>query len=302
MNFHEKTFLDVLGVSVDKLAPSLEIIQGDNLPILQSFSSEQFSLIYIDPPFNTGHTQKRLQTQTKRDEGGNRIGYKGKVYTSKLIGVKSFDDKFDDYLGFLEPRLHEAYRLLKNDGSLFLHIDYREVHYAKILLDEIFGRENFINEIIWSYDYGARSTTKWSAKHDNILWYAKDANNYCFNYGEIDRIPYMAPKLVGEEKAALGKCPTSVWWATIVSPTGKEKTGYPTQKPLTILERIVKVHSRVGDSVLDFFAGSGSFGEAAVKNNRNVILIDSSQEAIDVMKNRFAGKYSFSFLDKSNVS
>src|SRR5690606_4996856 len=181
----------------------------------------------------------------------------------------------------------EAYRLLAPHGSLFVHLDYREVHYVKVALDGIFGRASFINEIIWAYDYGARSKSRWSPKHDNILWYAKDPKNYCFDYEAIDRIPYMAPSLVGPEKAARGKTPTDTWWHTIVSPSGKEKTGYPTQKPLGILERIVRVHSRPGDRLLDFFAGSGSFGEAGARHGRHVVLVDENSEAIEVMRRRF---------------
>lgn len=198
----------------------------------------------------------------------------------------SYSDSFDDYMGFLDPRLREAHRLLKPDGSLFFHIDYREVHYCKVLLDSIFGRASFQNEIIWAYDYGARTKKKWPAKHDNILWYSKDPEDYVFNYDEMDRIPYMAPGLVGPEKAARGKTPTDSWWHTIVSPNGKEKTGYPTQKPRGLLDRFVKVHSNPGDSLLDFFAGSGSFGESAIVHGRNVTLIDSNTDAIDVMLNR----------------
>ena len=145
-----------------------------------------------------------------------------------------------------------------------------------------------MNEIIWAYDYGGRSKKKWSAKHDTIFWYAVDPKNYTYNYDQIDRIPYLAPGLVGKEKAAKGKTPTTVWFNTIVHTNGKEKTGYPTQKPLSILNRIVRVHSNIGDNLLDFFAGSGSFGEAAFINNRNCTLVDSNPIAIDIMFNRFA--------------
>jgi site-specific DNA-methyltransferase (adenine-specific) len=213
------------------------------------------------------------------------------------IGQRAFHDAFDDYRAFLEPRLREAYRLLTPDGSLYFHIDYREVHYCKILLDEIFGRECFLNEIIWAYDYGARTKKKWPPKHDNILWYAKDPGNYIFNYDEIERIPYMAPGLVGPEKAARGKTPTDVWWHTIVSPTGKEKTGYPTQKPLGILKRIIQASSNPGDIVLDFFAGSGTAGEAAHQLGRKFILIDNNPEALEVMAKRFAKMPEIEFVN-----
>lgn len=268
--------------------PRLEVHLGDNLAVMRGWPGASFDLIYIDPPFNTGKAQSRTQMRTVRDEEGDRTGFKGQRYRTIRLGTKSYADAFDDYLAFLEPRLLEAHRLLRPAGSFFLHLDYREVHYAKVLLDAIFGRSSFINEIIWAYDYGARATRRWSPKHDNILWYAKDPANYTYRYDDIDRIPYMAPGLVGAEKAARGKTPTDTWWNTIVSPNGKEKTGYPTQKPLAIIERIVRVHSNPGDACLDFFAGSGTLGEAAVRNGRTAVLIDSSEEAVRVMAKRLA--------------
>jgi site-specific DNA-methyltransferase (adenine-specific) len=270
------------------LSPRVDVYLGDNLEILAGFEPESFPLIYIDPPFNTGKTQARTQMRTLRDENGDRTGFKGQRYKTVKVAARSFADSFDDFLTFIEPRLREAYRLLAPDGSFFLHIDYREVHYCKVLLDGIYGRECFMNEIIWAYDYGARSKSRWSAKHDNILWYVKDPTDFTFRYEEIDRIPYKAPGLVTAEKAARGKTPTDVWWHTIVSPTGKEKTGYPTQKPLGIMNRIVRVHSVPGDCVLDFFAGSGSTGEAAYRNGRSAVLVDSSEEAVRVMARRLA--------------
>lgn len=269
--------------------PPIAIHFGDNLPVLRSLADASVDLIYIDPPFNTGKTQKRTQLATVRDAAGDRTGFSGARYRTVKLGERGYADSFDDYLGFLEPRLVEARRVLKPDGSLFFHIDYREVHYCKVLLDGIFGRESFLNEIIWAYDYGARSKSRWPAKHDNILWYAKDPADYQFHLDACDRIPYMAPGLVGPEKAARGKTPTDTWWHTIVSPTGKEKTGYPTQKPRGILDRIVAVHSRPGDLLLDFFAGSGSFGEAALSAGRHALLVDSNPEALRVMARRFAG-------------
>jgi len=273
-----------------------EIIHSDNLAVLQGLPTGSVPLIYIDPPFNTGKRQARTRMKTVRDEAGDRTGFGGKRYRTELIAGSSYADNFDDFLGFMRPRLIEAHRVLSAHGSLFLHIDYREVHYCKVLLDEIFaldggaGRECFQNEIIWAYDYGARATKRWPAKHDNILWYTKDPKRYTFQLDATDRIPYMAPGLVGAEKAARGKTPTDVWWHTIVSPTGKEKTGYATQKPLGILERIVRVHSRPGDLVLDFFAGSGTTGEAAARNGREFLLVDESAEAVKVMKKRL-GKW-----------
>ncbi len=263
------------------------VCHGDNLPILKALPDEAFSLIYIDPPFNTGHAQIRTQMKNIRDKEGDRTGFKGQAYKTIELGTRSYTDSFDDFTGFLKPRLEQAHRLLANNGSLFFHIDYRESHYCKILLDRIFGRSSFMNEIIWAYDYGARSKSRWPAKHDTIFWYAKNPDDYIFNFDAMDRIPYMAPGLVGPEKAARGKTPTDVWWHTIVSPTGKEKTGYPTQKPLGILRRILKIHSRPGDCVLDFFAGSGTTGAAALELGRHFVLVDENPEAISVMRKRF---------------
>jgi site-specific DNA-methyltransferase (adenine-specific) len=263
-----------------------QIIFGDNLEVLRQLPSSSFQMIYIDPPFNTGKQQRLQSLKTTRSDSGKRIGYKGQTYESVKGKLLSYGDAFDDYWGFLEPRLEEAWRLLKPSGTLYLHLDYREVHYAKVLLDSLFGRESFLNEIIWAYDYGARSKKKWPTKHDNILVYVKDPENYYFNSEEVDREPYMAPGLVTPEKVALGKLPTDVWWHTIVSPNGKEKTGYPTQKPLGILRRMIAASSARGDWVLDFFAGSGSTGAAAQELGRRFVLIDQNPEAIEVMKKR----------------
>ena len=268
----------------------ITIHQGDNLDVLRRYDSGAFDLIYIDPPFNTGRTQRRHRMTARRDAAGTRVGFGGARYREVKVASGAYADRFDDYVGFLAPRLNEAHRLLSATGSLFVHLDAREVHYVKVLLDVLFGRASFVNEIIWAYDYGARSATRWSAKHDNILWYAKDPARYTFDTSHCDRLPYMAPGLVTPEKRARGKLPTDTWWHTIVSPTGKEKTGYPTQKPIAILERIVKVHSRPGDRLLDFFAGSGSFGDAADRHGRDVVLVDENPEAIRVMKRRFEGR------------
>ncbi len=268
----------------------LTIHHRDNLDALAEYPDGHFALIYIDPPFNTGKAQVRTSWKATRVRRGGRVAFNGKRYAQKRTGVRSFEDAFDDYLAFLEPRLREAHRVLSPTGSLFVHLDYREVHYAKVMLDQTFGRPSFINEIIWAYDYGARTSKRWSPKHDNLLWYARDPKRYTFHQDAADRVPYMAPGLVGAEKAARGKVPTDTWWHTIVSPTGKEKTGYPAQKPLGILERIVRVHSSPGDRLLDFFAGSGSFGDAADRNGRDCVLVDSSAAAIAVMKRRFRGR------------
>ena len=263
------------------------IVLGDNLDVLRDLPDGCARLIYVDPPFNTGREQSRTRVETTRDEAnGDRTGFGGRRYRTQIVGQSGYADAFDDYLAFLEPRLVEARRVLADDGSIFVHLDAREVHYVKVMLDGLFGRDSFKNEIIWAYDYGGRPRNRWPAKHDNILWYARDPENYVYRYDDIDRVPYMAPGLVGPEKAARGKVPTDVWWQTIVPTNGREKTGYPTQKPLAILERIVRVHSDPGDLVLDFFAGSGTTGEAAARNGRRYLLIDESEEAVAVTRRR----------------
>ena len=267
---------------------TLRIVLADNLEVLRKLEAGSIDLIYIDPPFNTGRTQTRVALRTERDEAGDRTGFQGRRYRTTTLGATGYADRFDDYLAFLEPRLAEARRVLADAGSLFFHSDYREAHYCKVLLDGIFGRASFINEIVWAYDYGGRPKRRWPAKHDTILWYAKDPAHYTFHLDAVDRIPYMAPALVGAEKAARGKTPTDVWWHTIVPTNSKEKTGYATQKPLGLLERIVKVHSSPGDRLLDFFAGSGTFGEAAAKHGRSCLLVDNNPEAVRIMERRLA--------------
>ena len=269
---------------------------GDNLTVLKLIPDSSVQLVYIDPPFNTGREQQRSKVTTKRNNEGNRIGFKGERYETVKSTVLSYDDQFANYWEFLEPRIEEAFRVLSNSGTLYLHLDYREAHYAKVLLDALFGPESFLNEIIWAYDYGGKSKSRWPAKHDTILVYVKDPKNYYFNSEEVDREPYMAPGLVTPEKIERGKLPTDVWWHTIVSPTGKEKTGYPTQKPVGILRRIIQASSKPGDVVLDFFAGSGTTGFVAHELGRKFILVDQNPESIQVIKDRLP-KGSFQFFD-----
>jgi site-specific DNA-methyltransferase (adenine-specific) len=264
------------------------ILLGDSLQVLPTLADEAFQMIYIDPPFNTGKKQTRRTLTTEADETGDRVGFGGRRYASRLLAESSYLDEFADYLAFLEPRLVEGRRVLAPTGTLYFHIDYREAHYCKLLLDEVFGRENFLNEIIWAYDYGARSKKRWPAKHDTILVYAKDAEHYHFDSAEVDREPYMAPGLVTPEKVALGKLPTDVWWHTIVPTNGREKTGYPTQKPEGIVRRMVVASTSPGDMCLDFFAGSGTLGAVATKNGRGYVLIDKNPEAVEVATRRLA--------------
>jgi len=260
---------------------------SDNIQILKILPNNSVDLIYIDPPFNTGKIQSRIQIKTTRSSEGDRKGFGDQRYKTQIIGEKAYRDKFDNYLVFLEPRLREAYRILTENGSFYFHIDFREVHYCKVMLDKIFGRKCFLNEIIWAYDFGGRAKDRWPAKHNNILLYAKNPKCHTFNRDNIARIPYMAPGLVGKEKALRGKLPTDTWWHTIVGTNSKEKTGYPTQKPVGIIERIVAASSNQGDLVMDFFAGSGTLGQVCLNLNRRFILIDNNLQALEVMHKRF---------------
>ena len=264
------------------------MVLGDNLRVLGTIPDESIDLIYGDPPFNTGQTRTLHTLRTQRDESGDRTGFGGRRYRTEKVGSTSFGDLFDDYLAFLEPRLCAFKRVLKPTGSMYIHVDYREVHYVKVLLDRIFGRECFLNEIIWAYDYGGRPRRRWPPKHDNILLYVRDPARYYFDPEGAERIPYMAPSLVGPAKAARGKRLTDTWWSTIVPTRGHERTGYPTQKPLSILRRIVRTSSPPGGSVADFFAGSGTTGVAAHEAGRQFLLVDDNPMAIEVMRKRFA--------------
>ena len=273
----------------------MTIVLADNLEVLRALPDGAVQMVYADPPFNTGRTQERRTLRTvgvaagddqAGAEVGDRTGFGGRRYRSELLERSSYRDTFDDYLGFLGPRLSELRRVLHPTGTLYLHLDPREAHYVKLLLDELFGRECFLNELVWAYDYGAKPRNRWPAKHDTVLVYVKDRARYFFDTAEVEREPYMAPGLVGAEKAARGKLPTDVWWHTIVATAGAEKTGYPTQKPEGIVRRMVQASSRPGDLCLDPFAGSGTLGAVAAALGRRFLLVDSNPEAVSVMERR----------------
>jgi site-specific DNA-methyltransferase (adenine-specific) len=273
------------------------VVLADNLDVLRTLEDGCVDLIYVDPPFNTGQRQTLQRLRTVRDPSGDRTGFQGQRYLTVRLGSTSYVDVHDDYLGFLEPRLREFWRVLKPTGSLYVHLDYREVHYCKVLLDTLFGRECFLNEVVWAYDYGGRTRRRWPPKHDTILVYVKDPRQYYFDLEAVDRIPYLAPGLVGPEKAARGKTVTDCWWQTIVPTNGRERTGYPTQKPLAILRRIVQASSPPGGLVADFFAGSGTTGAACLPLNRRFLLVDNNPDALRIMRQRFDGYAGVAFSD-----
>jgi site-specific DNA-methyltransferase (adenine-specific) len=272
------------------------VVHGDNMAVLPTLPDATFQLVYVDPPFNTGAVRDRRTLRTSRSpsyQAGDRTGFGGRRYTSVETGRLSYRDSFEDYAGFLGPRLEEARRVLTRSGTLYVHLDWREAHYVKVLLDEVFGRECFLNEVVWAYDYGGRGKDRWPAKHDTILVYVRERGAHLFDQDQIERVPYLSPGLVGPEKAARGKLPTDVWWHTIVPTAGKEKTGYPTQKPEGVLRRVLQPSSREGDWVLDFFAGSGTTGAVATAMGRRFVLVDESPDAVEVMRRRLPADTSF---------
>jgi site-specific DNA-methyltransferase (adenine-specific) len=262
------------------------ILLGDNLELLPAFADGAFRMIYLDPPFNTGRERRARRLRAGADAAGDRTGFGGRRYRTELLEGSSYRDTFDDYLGFLEPRLRHAHRLLDAQGTLYLHLDYREAHYVKVLCDEVFGRACFLNEIVWAYDYGGKPRRRWPAKHDTILVYVRDPDRYWFDSDAVEREPYMAPGLVTPEKAARGKLPTDCWWHTIVPTAGSERTGYPTQKPEGLVRRMVLASTQPGDRVADFFAGSGTLGAVAAALQRGYVLIDRNPEAVAIMEQR----------------
>jgi site-specific DNA-methyltransferase (adenine-specific) len=266
------------------------LIEGDNAAVLPRLPDGAFDMVYVDPPFNTGRSQRHERLRAVRDDEGDRVGFGGRRYRTESLGAMQYDDAHDDYLGFLMPRLAQARRLLAEHGTLYVHLDPRESHYVKVALDGLFGRECFLNEIVWAYDFGGRPRRRWPAKHDTILVYVKDPARYHFDDDEVDREPYMAPGLVTPEKAARGKRPSDTWWHTIVPTNGSERTGYPTQKPLGIVRRMVAASSRPGGWCLDFFAGSGTLGVASRALGRRFVLVDASAEAIAVAEHRLGAE------------
>jgi site-specific DNA-methyltransferase (adenine-specific) len=268
--------------------PAEGLFLEDNLALLARLPAGCVDLVYVDPPFGTGQVRRLQAIRTGRGARA-RTGFGGRLYPFEVVSAHHYRDDMalDEYLSFLYERLAEVHRVLSPAGSLYLHLDFHAVHYARMLLDEIFGAEHFLNEVIWAYDFGGRAKDRWPRKHDNILLYAK-SSRWTFNRDDIDRVPYMAPGLVGPEKAAAGKLPTDTWWLTIVPTNGAERTGYPTQKPLKLLERAVRASSNRGDLVADFFCGSGTTGVAAKMLGRRYLLVDDNPEAVEIAGRRLA--------------
>jgi site-specific DNA-methyltransferase (adenine-specific) len=262
------------------------VVEADNLALLRALPDGCVDLAYADPPFATGGERRLTSIRTGSGDLARR-GFGGRDYRYEVVSDVSWADDLPlpEHLEALRARIVEVHRVLAAHGSLYLHVDWRTAHHARLILDEVFGGERFLNEIVWAYDYGGRPRDRWPRKHDTILWYAK-GDEWRFEREAIDRIPYMAPGLVGPERAARGKLPTDVWWMTIVPPGSRERTGYPTQKPVRLLERIVAASSRPGDLVLDPYAGSGTTAVAAQRLDRRWLLVDRNPEAVAIARAR----------------
>ena len=265
------------------------LIEGDCADVMRRLPKGAFDLVYADPPFNTGRDVVMNRTRATADDEAERTGFGGRGYRVERVGTQRFPDRHEDYALFLRERVELARTMLAPWGTLYLHLDQRESHRAKLMLDEVFGEECFLNEIIWAYDFGGRPKRRWPAKHDTILVYVLDPERYHFDSAEVEREPYMSPGLAGAEKAARGKLPTDVWWHTIVPTSGSERTGYPTQKPLGVLRRIVAASSRPGGWCLDPFCGSGTLGVAAQGLGRRSVMVDERADAVEIATSRLAG-------------
>ena len=250
---------------------------ADALSFLKGLPDSSVDMVYTDPPFGTGTVQ-----QMNRKKG------------TEIVSKIGYSDKFDDYVEFLRPHLVEMHRALKVTGTMYLHMDWRWVHYAKVECDKIFGYDNFLNEVIWSYNFGGRGKDKWPAKHDTILVYVKERGKHTFNWEEIDRIPYVAPELqyVGrskedaEKRIAAGQVPTDVWSMSIVGTASKERLGYPNQKPLKLIERAIRASSNRGDTIVDPFVGSGTTAAAAHSLGRSFEVCDMNPESTNLVISR----------------
>ena len=248
----------------------------DNLELMNQIDDNSIDLIYCDILYNTG---------------------------------KKFKD-YDDNLGttqeaieWYKPRLVEMYRVLKDTGSIYLHCDYRLVHYLKVEMDKVFGEDNFKNDIIWHYQAGTKSRLEIGKKHDNILYYTK-SNNYIFNdfrlpitniklYNKIDENgdKYLINGQGKKYYLKDGRASDDVWSCYLekelqLTSGSKERVGYNTQKPKALLERIIKTSSNEGDVVVDFFCGSGTTGVVAKELSRNYILCDMNQKAVEISEKR----------------
>jgi DNA modification methylase len=252
-----------------------KLYRGDMLDVASLLEPESFRLIYLDPPFLTGRQRIGSKTEYTYDDR-----WKGKL---------------DAYLPWLETRLKAFAPLLQQGGSMVLHLDWRAAHYAKVMLDEIFGHENFINEIIWHYTGGGRSKTRFSCKHDTLLWYARKQKPY-FDIDAV-RVPYKETSgyARGGIRAASGRkylpnpkgTPVDdVWDIPIINPMASERVGYPTQKPKILLQRIIAALSAPGELVGDFCCGSGTTLVCAELMGRRWVGSDQSPKALECTTSR----------------
>jgi DNA modification methylase len=273
------------------------LIHADNLAVTGGLADGAVDLIYIDPPFGTGTVRRGGARGTGLLQGETPHHY------------RDVPDDPERFVTWIEPRLIESRRVLAPHGSLFVHLDYRAVHYVKVALDRIFGRPRFINEIIWCYSVGGKSRNMFGRKHDTILWYARTADHAFFpdavrvprKGGSHMRVVRTAEGALVQEKTdrrtgkvyrypvAAGKVPED-WWTDIeiLNQSDRERTGWPTQKPERLLERILCAASAEGALVADWFCGSGTTAIAAQRLDRRFLIADCAAEAVACARDRLA--------------
>jgi len=279
------------GQNPDEAPPNL-LIQGDNLLVMSALMEDwerSIDLIYIDPPFLTG---KAYRARIGRDEDSRK--------PESWETAPGYQDTWQDgsaYLSMLYSRLQAMHRLLSPHGTLYLHLDWHAAPYARIILDEIFGPQRLLNEIIWVYHGPSPIRTAFKRKHDTILVYTK-SSKYTFNADDV-RIPYnpsTRKTFASSKKAGFGKqpdldrgkVPEDWWYFPVVARLHNERTGYPTQKPEALLERIIRASSNEGDVVADFFCGAGTVPAVASRLHRRWIGADASPLAIRTTQRRLA--------------
>lgn len=285
------------------------IFEGDNLPVLRGMETASVDLIYLDPPFNSNRTYEtpigsEVAGATFRDPWSldnldqkwhNDIADQNlTLYRAIEVSEHTHSASMKAYLIMIAVRIIEMKRILKPTGSIYLHCDPTVSHYLKMIMDGIFGVENFKNEIVWHYTGGGRSKTSFSRKHDIIFFYTRSKSDHCFNVDSI-RVPYKETS--GYAKSGIiskvgkrylpnpkGTPVGDVWDISIIN--SKERLGYPTQKPLVLLERIVAASSNQGDLVLDPFCGCATTCVAAENLGRHWIGIDISPKAVELVRER----------------
>ena len=279
---------------------------GDCKDVMKNFPGECVDLIYLDPPF---FSQKKYEDFWIVDKI-SKVGFSDKDWEKLRSSIEpNILKQYEDiekrwkgghkgiyvYIAYMRERLEQCWRVLKPTGSIYLHCDWHAGHYLKVMMDEVFGYNNFQNEVVWYYTAGARGKHNWARKHDTILFYTK-SNKWIFNWKDVaepfesgmTEWRYTKGGQKGKEMP-IGRVPADVFQIQILNTMADERLGYPTQKPEALLEKIIKASSNEGDLVLDPFCGCGTTIAVAKRLKRNFIGIDISRTACDVMNKRLGG-------------